>query len=73
MKKQFQTLKKPIQDGKIPVGRFIQESILAETYRKKQRGRDEFYKGLLKLSQVLLRNKAVFLAMKILRITTLNG
>jgi gamma-glutamyltranspeptidase/glutathione hydrolase len=36
-----------------------------------KRGRDEFYKGeIAKLSLVLLRNKAVFLAMKILRITT---
>jgi hypothetical protein len=45
--------RKRISDGKIPGGRFIQESILAETYRKIAKGDEmNFIKErLLKLSR----------------------
>jgi gamma-glutamyltranspeptidase/glutathione hydrolase len=58
--KQFPNVKETYtSDGKYQVRRFIQESILAETYRKKlQRGRDEFYKGeIAKTISVLLRKR----------------
>jgi gamma-glutamyltranspeptidase/glutathione hydrolase len=68
--KQFPNVKETYtSDGKYQVRRFIQESILAETYRKKlQRGRDEFYKGeIAKTISGFIKEKAVFLAMKILQ------
>jgi gamma-glutamyltranspeptidase len=71
----FQTLKKPIQvEKKYQVGDYSGIHFSRNVQKKCKRGRDEFYKGeIAKTISGLLRNKAVFLAMKILRITTLNG
>jgi gamma-glutamyltranspeptidase/glutathione hydrolase len=68
--KQFPNVKETYtSDGKIPgKGDLFRNPFLAETYKKIAKGDEmNFIKErLLKLSLVLLRNKAVFLAMKIL-------
>jgi gamma-glutamyltranspeptidase/glutathione hydrolase len=71
--KQFPNVKETYtSDGKIP-GRAIYSGIhFSRNVQKNcKRGRDEFYKGeIAKTISGFIRNKAVFLAMKTLRVTT---
>jgi gamma-glutamyltranspeptidase/glutathione hydrolase len=59
--KQFPNVKETYtSDGKYQVSDLFRNPFLAETYRKLQKGRDEFYKGeIAKTISVLLRNKVV--------------
>jgi gamma-glutamyltranspeptidase/glutathione hydrolase len=72
--KQFPNVKAYTSDGKIP-GKAIYSGIhFSRNVQKNcKRGRDEFYKGEIKTISGFIKEQGGFLAMKILRITTLNG